>query len=192
MSITLAIAMTDVSTMILTNGQITNASGPGVLTIESEQMSYTGNDVNQFYGVVRGYNSTTAVAHAEGIAISYVTNEPVGIGDLNGTAPVTVSGGTGILVGGSATVSLAASTDSVNGYMTSADHTKLSTLFSNNTGTNTGDETQSTIKTKLAELPFDLLASDPMSPAEGQFWYNTTSHLLKFYDGSTVQTVAHV
>src|SRR5260221_90285 len=157
MSITLAIAMTDVSTVILTNGQITNASGPGVLTIESEQIAYIGNDVNQFYGLTRGYNSTTAVAHAVGVAISYVTNEPVGIGDLNGTAPVTVSGGMGILVGGSATVSLAAATNSVNGYMTAADHTRLN----GTSGTNTGDEKSGTIKTKLANLPLQLLTSEP-------------------------------
>ena len=37
-----------------------------------------------------------------------------------------------------------------------------------------------------------VLASDPGSPVEGEVWYNTTSHLLKYYDGTTVQTVAHV
>jgi len=33
------------------------------------------------------------------------------------------------------------------------------------------------------------LASDPSSPIEGQIWYNTTTALLKFYNGSTVRTV---
>ena len=33
------------------------------------------------------------------------------------------------------------------------------------------------------------LASDPGSPLEGQVWYNTTTNLLKFYNGSTVKTV---
>ena len=33
------------------------------------------------------------------------------------------------------------------------------------------------------------LASDPSNPIEGQVWYNTTTALLKFYDGSTVKTV---
>lgn len=36
------------------------------------------------------------------------------------------------------------------------------------------------------------VASDPVSPTEGTVWYNLTSHLLKYYDGTTVQTVAHV
>lgn len=36
------------------------------------------------------------------------------------------------------------------------------------------------------------VTADPVSPTEGQVWYNLTSHLLKYYDGSTVQTVAHV
>lgn len=33
-------------------------------------------------------------------------------------------------------------------------------------------------------------ASDPGTPAEGQLYANTTSHTLKFYDGSTWQTLA--
>lgn len=36
------------------------------------------------------------------------------------------------------------------------------------------------------------VTADPSSPTEGTVWYNTTSHLLKYYDGTTVQTVAHV
>ena len=34
-----------------------------------------------------------------------------------------------------------------------------------------------------------VLTSDPGSPVEGQIWYNTTSHVLKFYNGSVVKTV---
>jgi hypothetical protein len=37
-----------------------------------------------------------------------------------------------------------------------------------------------------------VVSTDPVSPTEGQVWYNTTSHLLKYFDGTTVQTVAHV
>ena len=37
-----------------------------------------------------------------------------------------------------------------------------------------------------------LLSVDPANPQEGDVWYNLTSHLLKFYDGTTVQTVAVV
>jgi hypothetical protein len=33
------------------------------------------------------------------------------------------------------------------------------------------------------------LASDPSSPLTGQIWYNTTTNLLKFYNGSSVLTV---
>jgi len=33
------------------------------------------------------------------------------------------------------------------------------------------------------------LASDPSPLIEGTVWYNTTSSALKFYDGSTTQTV---
>jgi len=33
------------------------------------------------------------------------------------------------------------------------------------------------------------LASDPSPLIEGVVWYNTTTSLLKFYDGSTTKTV---
>tara|TARA_Y100001951_G_scaffold102735_1_gene110013 strand:+ start:325 stop:477 length:153 start_codon:yes stop_codon:yes gene_type:complete len=33
------------------------------------------------------------------------------------------------------------------------------------------------------------LASDPSEDVEGEVWYNTATGLLKFYNGSAVQTV---
>jgi len=33
------------------------------------------------------------------------------------------------------------------------------------------------------------LASDPSPLIEGMVWYNTTTNLLKFYNGSSTQTV---
>jgi len=33
------------------------------------------------------------------------------------------------------------------------------------------------------------LASDPSSPLTGQIWYNTATGLLKFYNGSSTQTI---
>jgi len=38
-------------------------------------------------------------------------------------------------------------------------------------------------------LMFDLLSSDPVSPAEGQFWYNTTTRQLKVYHDAATQIV---
>ena len=35
----------------------------------------------------------------------------------------------------------------------------------------------------------DDLSTDPTSPTEGQVWYNTTTHSLKFYNGTEVKTV---
>ena len=34
-----------------------------------------------------------------------------------------------------------------------------------------------------------FLASDPSNLLAGQTWYNSTTNLLKFYNGSTTQTV---
>ena len=33
------------------------------------------------------------------------------------------------------------------------------------------------------------VASDPANPTEGQVWYNTTTAVLKFYNGSATETV---
>jgi len=35
----------------------------------------------------------------------------------------------------------------------------------------------------------DVVSSDPSNPQTGQVWYNTTSNVLKFYNGSSTQTV---
>lgn len=42
---------------------------------------------------------------------------------------------------------------------------------------------------QLKNVLVDVVSSDPGSPAAGQVWFNSTSHLLKWYDGTTVQTV---
>lgn len=38
-------------------------------------------------------------------------------------------------------------------------------------------------------IQFDVLASDPVSPTEGMLWYNTTSKVLKSYQGGQTQPV---
>ena len=42
---------------------------------------------------------------------------------------------------------------------------------------------------ELRNIRMHQLASDPGSPVEGQIWENTTSHVLKWYDGTTIQTI---
>lgn len=78
MSVSLAIQIGTTDTTITVEGQIADASGPGVLTIGTEQVSYVGNSVNQFFGCVRGYNSTTPAQHLIGTPISYVPNSVSG------------------------------------------------------------------------------------------------------------------
>ena len=43
--------------------------------------------------------------------------------------------------------------------------------------------------TQLTAIIFDELASDPGSPAEGQFWFNTTSHEFKGYLDGGIQVI---
>lgn len=43
---------------------------------------------------------------------------------------------------------------------------------------------------ELKNVVVDQLVSDPGSPVTGQFWYNTTSNVLKYYDGTAVRIIA--
>jgi len=43
---------------------------------------------------------------------------------------------------------------------------------------------------ELQNWKYQQLASDPVSPVEGQFWYNTSENRLKHYDGISVVAVA--
>ena len=35
----------------------------------------------------------------------------------------------------------------------------------------------------------EVVSSDPSNPYTGQVWYNTSTNTLKFYNGSSTQTV---
>ncbi len=43
---------------------------------------------------------------------------------------------------------------------------------------------------ELLNVVIQKLASDPVSPIEGQFWFNSTSKQLKYFDGTGVATIA--
>lgn len=43
---------------------------------------------------------------------------------------------------------------------------------------------------ELLNVVIQKLASDPVSPTEGQFWFNSTSKQLKYFDGTAVATIA--
>tara|TARA_R110002020_G_scaffold93301_4_gene225167 strand:- start:669 stop:821 length:153 start_codon:yes stop_codon:yes gene_type:complete len=40
----------------------------------------------------------------------------------------------------------------------------------------------------LAGQTIQVIAGDPANPVEGQIWYNSTSNVLKGYDGSSTVT----
>jgi hypothetical protein len=70
MSLPLASTISASDTTLTVLGTIQNSSGPGVLTVESEQIAYTGNSEDQFLGCTRGYNGTSAVSHAANKAVT--------------------------------------------------------------------------------------------------------------------------
>lgn len=44
---------------------------------------------------------------------------------------------------------------------------------------------------KAKNVLIDPLAADPGSPLEGQFWYNTTTHIPKFYNGTSSLSIGN-
>lgn len=42
---------------------------------------------------------------------------------------------------------------------------------------------------ELQNAKFHILVSDPGSPDEALFWYNSTQHVLKYYDGTSVHAI---
>jgi hypothetical protein len=89
---------------------------------------------------------------------------------VTGTAPVVSSGGT------APAISMAAATDSVPGYMTSADHTALTANTAKVTNaTHTGDATGATALTVVAVQSYGMASG---APTTGDFWrFNGTSWL---------------
>lgn len=45
---------------------------------------------------------------------------------------------------------------------------------------------------ELRNTVVHILATDPITPVVGQYWYNSTLKVIKYYDGTTVQTVTRI
>lgn len=115
-----AIGSTD-TTITVINPPNLSPSQPGVIQIESEQIHYQSCDTNNFFGCTRGFNSTSAVSHAAGVTVTFVsTDNPIGEGNLQTSAPLTGSG-TNVLVGASVTLGINQSTSLVDGYLSHTD-----------------------------------------------------------------------
>lgn len=98
-------------------------------------------------------------------------------GDVTATGP------------GSATASISAATVTgklLTGYVSGAGTVAATDTILQAVNKLNGNTVAATLNT------ISRVASDPVSPTEGTVWYNLTTHLLKYYDGTTVQTVAHV
>lgn len=70
---------------------VTSTSGfpaAGMITIDSEKMSYTGKTATSFTGVTRGASGTTAAAHANAATVAYTANGTNFIKDLSLTPAV--------------------------------------------------------------------------------------------------------
>lgn len=43
---------------------------------------------------------------------------------------------------------------------------------------------------EIQNAKFHILVSDPVSPVEGLYWWNTTDKRIKYYDGTVIRTIA--
>ncbi len=43
---------------------------------------------------------------------------------------------------------------------------------------------------EVQNAKFHILATDPVAPVEGLYWWNTTDKRIKYYDGTSVRTIA--
>jgi len=86
----LAVSVDALKEVISVIGTIQNCDSPGVITIDSEDISYTGCSDTQFVGCVRGANATTPAAHYRYAEVTYTQNPVV-------TLPIAQSGVTPVL-----------------------------------------------------------------------------------------------
>jgi hypothetical protein len=86
----LAVSVNTTATTISVIGTIQNCDSPGVITIDSEGISFTGCSDSQFLGCVRGANASTPAAHYRYAEVAYTQNPVV-------TLPIAQTGVTPIL-----------------------------------------------------------------------------------------------
>lgn len=147
---------------------LTSTSGfpsTGMVTIDNnEVVSYTGISGADLTGCTRGADGTTAFSHGIGVTVGLTVvaahhnrlkDEVIAVetalgasfakGNLSstvGTDGITVTGGTGAVIGAGTSISQQAATDSLPGFLTAADHLSFNTTkLPLAGGTMTGDIT---------------------------------------------------
>jgi hypothetical protein len=88
----LAVSVDVAKTTISVIGTIQNCDSPGVITIDSEDISFTGCSEDQFVGCVRGANATTPAVHNRYAEVTYTQNPvvtlPIAQPDVTPVQPV--------------------------------------------------------------------------------------------------------
>jgi hypothetical protein len=154
-----------VGDLTLTLTSTTGFPATGAVTVDNnEVVFYTGVSGADLTGCTRGADGTTAVPHNAGVTVGLTVvaahhnrlkDEVIAIetalgatftkGNLTstvGTDGITVTGGTGAVIGSGASISQQAATDAVPGYLTAADHSSFNTTkLPLAGGTMTGDIT---------------------------------------------------
>lgn len=87
----LDVAIDDTKTTITVVGTIQNCDSPGVITIDSEDIAFTGCSDTQFVNCTRGANATTPAAHARYAEVTYTQNPVVTLPIYQASATPTTS-----------------------------------------------------------------------------------------------------
>lgn len=83
----------------------TNAkAGPGLIKLENEIVKYTTKGANEFSGLTRGYNSTTATSHPSGVDITHPISADIFVKIWEGVEYLKTQTDIAVLVSGAQTI----------------------------------------------------------------------------------------
>lgn len=137
----------------------------GFIIIENEVIHYSAKNASSFTADFRGF-SGTAVSHANAKTV-YITQ-----------------------VLPSTTVQSLLASDLLSAVIAGGQEATTNAPVSVQTLSGAADVPAPNTQSAPSYRGIPVLALDPVNPQEGDVWYNSVGHVMKYYDGTSVQTVA--
>jgi hypothetical protein len=136
-------------------------------------------------GDVQLVSGTNVTLSQVGQAITISSSGSVTTGNLTDTSSdgITVTGGTGAVVGSGTSLAQHVADTTHNGYLSSTDWNTFNGKLSLSGGTMSGNIDMG--KHQLVNAVIQTGTSEPGSPVEGQIFYNTTTHQAELFNGTS-------